>query len=178
VPPRSTWMFRLYPVASKGFDRFVRGPSVYVHERLFARKSLKSRLRAGVEDDPERDRWLAGRYAWCRFWRVVTPPSAGLPARAARSSHGRSWAACSGLNTVIGQTGRRDILLELLAVKYDPGHRWHYLSDMTEDDMLVFIGSESISEIPGIFPHQLRQSLEPSRNPRPRISCETRAVVY
>ena len=168
-PPIVRWSER-----ARGEDRYARAPANYVHGD-FSRRVFRDMAAEAVEDDPDRAHWLAGRYSVIQTWRALSAPPQDYPlALLDRRTVTREELV--DLRTVIGGPGQEKAFWNY-SLKYNPAHRWYYLSDMTKDDMLVFIGSESTTEMPGI----LHSSFDNSANIDkviPRISCELRAFVY
>lgn len=63
--------------------------------------------------------------------------------------------------------------------RYNPAHRWSYVSDMTTDDVMVFIGFDNLDDsIPGIPHSAFDYATASGKKTFPRMSCELRAFVY
>lgn len=153
---------------------YARGPADYVHGD-FSRRVFADMAADAVADDPDRDHWLAGRYAVIQTWRALTPPPQDFPlAVLDRRTVGPQDLV--DLRTVIGGPGEEQAFWNF-SLRHDPAHRWSYISDMTSDDVLVFIGSESDSEMPGIL-HSSFDNTPHVAGPVPRLSCELRAFVF
>ncbi|MFC4594532.1 CmcJ/NvfI family oxidoreductase [Sphingobium tyrosinilyticum] len=155
-------------------EQFAPGPADYVHGD-FAKDVFHDMAKEAVWNDPERDRWLAGRYAVVQTWRALSPPPQDFPLalvdRRTVSSH-----ELVEMQSIIGAPGE-ERSYSSYSLKYNPRHRWSYLSNMTQDDVLVFIGSESDNEMPGIL-HSSFDNTPNITDPVPRTSCELRAFVY
>jgi hypothetical protein len=155
-------------------DRFARAPADYVHGD-FSQRVFHGMAREAVMDDPDCDRWLSGRFSVIQTWRVLTPPPQDYPLAMIDRRTVNSEELVH-LRTVIGGPGQEQAYWNF-SLRYQPAHRWYYLSNMTSEDMLVFIGSESTTEIPGIL-HSSFDNTANFDNTVPRISCELRAFVY
>ncbi len=63
--------------------------------------------------------------------------------------------------------------------RHNAAHCWSYVSDMTADEVLVFIGFDSKDDtIPGIPHSAFDYAAASGRDTYPRMSCELRAFVY
>ncbi|WP_313807837.1 CmcJ/NvfI family oxidoreductase [Sphingobium sp.] len=64
------------------------------------------------------------------------------------------------------------IQFESQVVKYNPGHRWYYFSDMNRDELLVFKGYDSDPSRACFVPHSpFRAPAGAQVNPRSSIEC-------
>ena len=168
-PPIVRWSRR-----AKVEDAYARGPATYVHGD-FSQKAFHEMAAEAVSDDPDGEHWLAGRYSVIQTWRALTPPPQDFPlALLDRRTVGRE--ELIDLRTINGGPGREQAYWNY-SLKYNDAHQWYYCSDMTNDDVLVFIGSESTTEMPGIL-HSSFDNTALGQHATPRISCELRAFVY
>jgi hypothetical protein len=63
--------------------------------------------------------------------------------------------------------------------RYSPEQRWSYVSDMTSDDVMVFVGFDNQDDtIPGIPHSSFDYEAVSGRKCHPRMSCELRGFVY
>lgn len=64
------------------------------------------------------------------------------------------------------------------SVKYNPGHKWYYLSDQTPDEVTLIKCFDSDVDKARLTPHSaFRDSTSPSHAPQ-RQSIEVRALVF
>lgn len=150
-------------------------PATYVHAD-FSREIFYQMAREMVADEPERERWLSGRYAVLQTWRVFSPPPQNMPLAVIFQ---RTVAPEDVvLMDSIVAWGDDSQKFQSYTFRYNPAHRWSYISDMTTDDVLVFIGFDNKDDtIPGI-PHSAFDYQAVSGRPaHPRMSCELRAFV-
>lgn len=155
-------------------DTYATGPADYVHGD-FATEVFHNMARELLAGDPDAERLLAGRYAVVQTWRVLTPPPQDYPlALIDRRTVNPDELVV--MSSVIGEPGKEQAYTSF-SLKYAPHHRWAYCSDMTTDDMLVFIGSESDNPMPGIL-HSSFDNGGNVENWVPRVSCEVRAFAF
>lgn len=148
-------------------------PARYVHCD-YDRDSFRALMRAVLADDPERDRWLSGRYAAYNTWRVLSPPPQDTPLALLDRSTVAPEDVVGGTIVVGGEANRQ--AFEASMFRYSPAHRWHYVANMSLDDTLIFLGFDSDDdELPGT-PHSAFDYAGESTIPR--ISCEARAFVF
>jgi hypothetical protein len=142
----------------------------------YLRDTFYEAARAGVKDDPERDRWLGGRFAVIQTWRALSPPPQDRPlAVLDRRTISPEDIVLS--KYVFGQRGDEQGFLNY-SFRYNPAHRWAYISNMTAEDMLVFIGFDNDDDsIPGI-PHSSFDNTANFPDAKPRMSMECRAMAY
>jgi hypothetical protein len=150
-------------------------PARYVHSD-YDRDSFHALMKSIVADDPERDRWLSGRYAAYNTWRVLSPPPQDLPlAVIDRSTLSPEDFV---LGTVVIDDGKKPMKFGQGLFHYNPTYRWSYISNMTSDDMLLFVGLDSADDrLPG-NPHSAFENTLHGDKVIPRISCEVRAFVF
>jgi hypothetical protein len=119
-------------------------------------------------DDGQTERWLAGRCASFTVWRVLSPPPHDCP-----------------LAFIDRRTMAPTDLVEGLAADFgtvfctwSARHRWGYFSDMTRDEVVVFLNFDSADDaLPGP-PHSAFDDPTCPVDVPPRLSCETRVYAY
>lgn len=151
-------------------------PASYVHAD-FSRESFHALARETIAGDPDEDRWLAGRYMVLQTWRALSPPPQDIPLAVLD----RRTIAPEDVVEALNIVGRGETAQEFrnFTFRYNPAHRWSFASDMTADDMLVFIGFDRADEtIPGIAHSSFDYEAASGRETFPRMSCELRAFVY
>lgn len=169
LPPLVRWSSPPEP------DKVVSTPAPYVHCD-FTLASFQDIMPRIVADDPEKDRWLAGRHAIYQTWVAISPPPQDRPLAVVDRSTVRAEDLVEGAVMV----GPPDNMAPYPAIfsHHNPAHRWFYVSDMTSSDALVFIGCDSAYDmLPGAL-HTSFTNSAPGNNVVPRISCETRAFVF
>ena len=143
--------------------RFVHGDYVRHEFHAFARLHLQH---AG--DDGQTERWMAGRYAAFNVWRVLSPPPHDCP-----------------LAFIDRRTIAPADVVEGLAADFgtvfwtwSERHRWAYFSDMTRDEVVVFLNFDSADDaLPGP-PHSAFDDPTCPVDVPPRLSCETHVYAY
>lgn len=150
-------------------------PARYVH--VDYNQSEFHRLASNlIADDPDRDYWLSGRYATYNTWRVLSDPPQDMPLAVVDRSTLAPEDLISG-RTIIGR-GDDAMIFGHGMVRYNPNHRWCYISDMTKEDMLVFVGFDSADDgLPG-NPHSSFDNIAAGDRAVRRVSCEMRAMVF
>ncbi|MFC4595854.1 CmcJ/NvfI family oxidoreductase [Sphingobium tyrosinilyticum] len=150
-------------------------PARYVHCDFDA-ASFHAMAQAVLADDPLKERWLSGRYAVVQGWRALSPPPQDTPlAVLDRQTLSREDLVHTGnIQGYEGAESRSDNYI----YRYNPAHRWAYVSDMTEEDLLLFVGFDSADEGMAGTPHSSFDYWRSCDHTVPRASCETRAFVY
>lgn len=151
-------------------------PADFVHAD-FSHETFHNMAAQCVADDPERDRWLSGRYAVLQTWRVFSQPPQDMPLAVIDQ---RTVAAEDVVLMDSIVTWSEDApKTQSYTFRHNPAHRWNYISDMTTDDVLVFTGFDTADEtVPGIAHAAFDYASTTDRATNPRMSCELRAFVY
>jgi hypothetical protein len=118
---------------------------------------------------------MAGRYAVVQTWRCLTAPPQDFPL-ALIDRRTVAVGELVPMRSIIGAPGEEKAYWSF-SLGHDPAHRWCYLSNMAQDEVLVFIGSERDTDVPGIF-HSSFDNTPAFPDAVPRVSCELRAFVY
>jgi hypothetical protein len=151
------------------------GVSVFVHSD-FDREVFEAVSRGFVEDDPGRERWLSGRRGIVQTWRALSPPPQDRPlAVLDRRTITRNDLVRT--RTVLGFEGNEQTFWHY-TYRYNPAHRWSYISDMTSEDVLIFVGFDNAAEGLAGIPHQSFDFTQHCSETNPRWSYEVRAFVY
>ncbi|HTH29552.1 MAG TPA: CmcJ/NvfI family oxidoreductase [Sphingobium sp.] len=156
-------------------NKVVSSPAPYVHCD-FTLDSFHLIMSQVVADDPQKDRWLGGRYALYQTWLALSPPPQDKPLAVID----RSTVDPADLVDGAVMVGPPDNVARYPAVfsRYNPAHRWYYVSDMTPRDALIFVGCDSgYDTLPGAL-HTAFQNTACGDRVIPRISCETRAFIF
>ncbi|HUN75208.1 MAG TPA: CmcJ/NvfI family oxidoreductase [Steroidobacteraceae bacterium] len=126
---------------------------------------------------PQRDSRPLRRFAHYNIWRTFSQPPQDVPLAVcdARSVEPQDRVPADAVFDVAGQP---EWSFEGLVVRFNPGHRWLYFSNMTRDEALVFKTHDSAPDAPSQVPHSAFD--DPTCPPAvpPRASIEMRAIAY
>ncbi|KAF9495070.1 hypothetical protein BDN71DRAFT_901109 [Pleurotus eryngii] len=156
--------------ATPGADPDVRGPVQRVHiDQTFA--ASVNRVRYHLPD--EADRLLKSRVRIINVWRPIGHPVAHNPL---------AVADYFSLNVDHDLVSMRHIYPDregaIFAVKYNPGHRWYYLSDQTPEEVTLIKCFDSSEDRARLTPHSaFVDATSPATAPQ-RQSIEVRALVF
>lgn len=157
-------------------DRLNSLPATYVHAD-FSHETFHQMAADCVADDPDRERWLAGRYAVIQTWRALSPPPQDMPL-AVLDRRTLADEDIVVAHNIVGYGERAQRFLNF-TFRYNSAHRWSYVSDMTSEDVIVFIGFDSLNDtVPGIAHSSFDYAATTDRQTYPRMSCELRAFAY
>ena len=171
TPPKLRWSERaLHPtVVNSRPGRIVHVDYNYHSFHEFAR--------AHVDDDLDRERWLAGRYAAFNIWRAVSQPPQDCPL----AFIDRRTTAIADVvegDVVVPSGNSSEFRVGTSFYTWNPRHRWGYFRDMTRDEMLLFLAYDSADDaLPGT-PHSAFDDPTCPADALPRMSCELRAYAY
>jgi len=119
---------------------------------------------------------MLARFAHFNIWRVISPPPQDVPLAVC---HAGSISARDLIlaDAVFDTPGKPEWSFEGLVFAHDPSHRWHWYSDMTRDEALVFKTHDSDPARAHCVPHVAFNN--PHCDPRtpPRASIEMRAIA-
>ncbi len=117
------------------------------------------------------------RYCHYNVWRVLSAPPQDVPLAVcdARSFTKKDLVEADAVFDVPGQP---EWGFEGYVVRYDPGHRWVYWSNMTRDEALVFKTNESDPALAHHVPHSAFDDPGCPDGAEPRASIEMRACCY
>lgn len=156
-----------------------RGPVQRVHIDQTA-TSTEKRVRRHLTGEGEADRLLAGRYRIVNVWRPLNPgPVESFPLAVASS------ASLADEDVVpVEHRYESGYLGQTAAIKYNPAHKWYYLSGMTGSERLLLqcFDSESLKDGSAVkggrVPHTA--FVDPRTHPdaEGRESIEVRALVF
>ncbi|HTX23911.1 MAG TPA: CmcJ/NvfI family oxidoreductase [Steroidobacteraceae bacterium] len=148
-------------------------PARFIHVDCSAATAAQFAERSRPADRAGRVR----RFAHYNIWRTFSPPPQDVPLAVcdARTVESRDLVPADAVFDVSGQP---EWSFEGLVVRFNPGHRWLYFSNMTRDEALLFKTSDSSPEEPRQVPHSAFD--DPSCPPDvvPRASIEMRATAY
>lgn len=117
------------------------------------------------------------RAAHYNIWRVLTPPPQDVPLTICDARTLEPGDLIEA-DAIFDMKGQPDWSFTALLVKASPRHRWVWFSDMTPDEVIVFITNDSDPAQPHHVPHSaFNNPLCPPDAP-PRASIEMRAIAY
>ena len=151
-------------------------PGRYAHID-YSDNSGPSSARQMLGDDPDADRWMAGRFQVLNLWRALSPPPQDCPLCLCDATS----VAPEDLvvaNVILGPDASREIRLETNQVRYNPGHRWVYFSDMTRDELLIFRGYDSDPARSRRVPHTAFDDPSVGPDAPARESIDIRCVAF
>lgn len=105
-------------------------------------------------------------------WRALSPPPQDFP-----------LALCDGSSIVdtdlVDATFSRDgIVHKSWLVHYSPLHRWYYFPELTQDELILFKGYDSLDKYNPRSAHTAFDNRRAHPHANPRMSIETRHFVY
>jgi len=148
----------------------LRGPVGRVHND-FTHDSAPARLRR--ELGAEAEDLLHLRFAVVNIWRAIRGPLLDAP-----------LAVCDARSLASGDLLPSDLIYrdrtgEIYQVKYNPAHRWYYVSALRNDEALLLKCYDSAEDGPARFaPHTAFEDPTTPQNAPPRESIELRSFVF
>jgi hypothetical protein len=135
---------------------------------------------------PDREADPGRRLAGFNIWRVISPPPQDIPLAVcdvrsiAPSDYVLADALTSSSNT--GDTAQQlqtaKERFEAVLLLHNPEHRWHYFSNMTRDEALIFKSYDSQPSCAQRVPHTAFRDSTCPRGIPSRLSIEARAFAY
>ncbi|HEY2418679.1 MAG TPA: CmcJ/NvfI family oxidoreductase [Steroidobacteraceae bacterium] len=121
------------------------------------------------------DRTLA-RCAHFNIWRAISQPPQDVPLAVCHAG------SVTGSDLILADAvfdtpGKPEWSFEGLVFAHDPSHRWHWYSDMTRDEVLVFKTNDSDSRRAHCVPHVAFDNPDCDSRSPPRVSIEMRAIA-
>lgn len=116
------------------------------------------------------------RIAQHNIWRTFSPPPQDVPlalcdARTVSTSH------LISADARFDRDGEIRWQFEALLLRYDPGHRWFFFSNMQPDEVVVFKRHDTDAAAPHHVPHCAFTDSRASGG-APRASAELRTIAY
>lgn len=148
-------------------------PAHFIHGDYTA-SSFARVARAMVAHEPEKERWLAGRYALYQTWTPVSPP----PHDSLLAFVDRSTLSPEEFVTgsVVVGTPKDPVVHPMLLLRHNPAHRWYYASGMTPEDTFIFLGYDSMDDaLPGPLHTAFANQVAGAQF---RVSVEMRAFAF
>lgn len=116
------------------------------------------------------------RFVHFNVWRSISAPPQDVPLAVCDA---RSVAADDLIkaDAVFDSRGQPEWSFEGLVVAHHPAHRWHWFSDMTREEALVFKTHDSDPGRAHCVPHVAFDNPSCGRQSPPRVSIEMRALA-
>jgi hypothetical protein len=117
------------------------------------------------------------RFAHYNVWRVISSPPQDVPLAVCAAD---SFAPDDliAADAVFDMEGQPDWSFEGHVFAHHPAHRWHWFSNMTRDEALIFKTNDSQSGLAHSVPHVAFDHPEVPTDCPPRASIEMRAIAY
>jgi hypothetical protein len=116
------------------------------------------------------------RFVHYNIWRVISAPPQDVPL-AVCDARTVNPADLIFADAVFNSPNRPEWSFEGLVVAHHPGHRWHWYSDMTRDEALVFKTNDSDPKRAHCVPNVAFDNPEADAQVAPRASIEMRAIA-
>jgi hypothetical protein len=117
------------------------------------------------------------RHAHYNVWRAISPPPQDVPLAMcdARSVVRQDLIAA---DAIFDEPGKPEWSFEGWVVAHNPAHRWHWFSNMTRDEALVFKTNDSLAGAAHCVPHVAFDDPDCPADAAPRASIEMRATAF
>ncbi|HEY0746792.1 MAG TPA: CmcJ/NvfI family oxidoreductase [Steroidobacteraceae bacterium] len=116
------------------------------------------------------------RFVHYNIWRVISKPPQDVPL-AVCDARSVTPADLIFADAVFNSPNRPEWSFEGIVVAHHPGHRWHWYSDMTRDEALVFKTNDSDLMRAHCVPHVAFDNPQAGPQAAPRASIEMRAIA-
>jgi hypothetical protein len=123
---------------------------------------------------PEQRR--VSRFVHYNIWRVISKPPQDVPL-AVCDARTVTPADLIFADAVFNSPNKPEWSFEAIVVAHHPGHRWHWYSDMTRDEALVFKTNDSDLTRAHCVPHVAFDNPNAGAQVAPRASIEMRAIA-
>jgi hypothetical protein len=117
------------------------------------------------------------RFVHYNIWRVISQPPQDVPL-AVCDARTVTPADLICADAVFNAPDRPQWSFEGIVVAHHPNHRWHWYSDMTRDEALIFKTNDSDPKLAHCVPHVAFDNPEAGTGVAPRASIEMRAIAY
>jgi hypothetical protein len=126
---------------------------------------------------PKDDSRSVRRFAHYTAWRALSPPPQDIPL-AVCDARTLCDSDLVDADAITDTPGEPESSIVVVAVRYNPCHRWSYFSDMDRDEVLVFKNHDSDPAQPHHVPHSAFKDSSCPRGIAPRASIEVRAIAF
>jgi hypothetical protein len=116
------------------------------------------------------------RYAHFNIWRAFSGPPQDVPL-ALCDARSVSPDDLIVADAIFDEAGKPEWSFESWVVAHNPAHRWHWFSDMTIDEALIFKTNDSDAAYPHCVPHVAFDDPSCPADAPPRTSIEMRAIA-
>lgn len=146
------------------------------HPARFAHVDASAATSAGFAQNNAPAGRAIARYAHYNVWRAFSgaPQDVPLALCDARSVAQSDLLSADAIFDPPG--GAPEWSFESWLVAHNPGHRWHWFSDLTRDEAIIFKSSDS--QLGNVVPHVAFDDPDVAPDAPPRASVEMRAVAY
>ncbi len=110
------------------------------------------------------------------IWRVISQPPQDVPL-AVCDARTVTPADLIAADAIFDAPDRPEWSFEGIVVAHHPAHRWHWFSDMTRDEALVFKTNDSDRGRAHCVPHVAFDNPDAGPQVAPRASIEMRAIA-
>lgn len=117
------------------------------------------------------------RAAHYNVWRVISDPPQDVPL-AMCDARSVSRADLIAADAIFDEPGKPEWSFEGWVVAHNPAHRWHWFSEMTRDEAILFKTHDSDPTQPHFVPHVAFDHPTCPADAPPRASIEMRAIAY
>ena len=117
------------------------------------------------------------RFVHYNIWRAISQPPQDVPL-AVCDARTVTPADLIAADAVFNAPDRPQWSFEGIVVAHHPNHRWHWHSDMTRDEALVFKTNDSDPTFAHCVPHVAFDNPQAGAKVAPRASIEMRAIAY
>jgi hypothetical protein len=117
------------------------------------------------------------RFAHYNIWRVISDPPQDVPL-AVCDARSVTPADLIAADAVFNAPHQPEWSFEGIVVAHHPAHRWHWYSDMTREEVLVFKTNDSDLKRAHCVPHVAFDNPSAGAQAAPRASIEMRAIAY
>ena len=143
----------------------------------FAHVDISDSTAAAFAERAAPDGRRVSRFVHFNIWRVISKPPQDVPL-AVCDARTVTPADLIFADAVFNSPDRPEWSFEGIVVAHHPGHRWHWYSDMTRDEVLVFKTNDSDLKRAHCVPHVAFDNPAADALVAPRASIEMRAIAY
>jgi hypothetical protein len=118
-----------------------------------------------------------GRFAQFNIWRAISDPPQDVPL-AVCDFRSVADADLVEADAIFDEAGKPEWSFASWVIAHNPAHRWHWFSDMTRDEALVFKTHDSDTDCAAHVPHVAFDNPDCPIDAPPRASIEMRATAY
>lgn len=117
------------------------------------------------------------RHAHFNVWRAISGPPQDVPLALcdARSVEPADMIVA---DAIFDEAGKPEWSFESWVIAHNPAHRWHWFSDMTPQEALIFKTNDSDAAYAHCVPHVAFDDPDCPADAQPRASIEMRAIAY